>query len=907
MSSASATVGVGPTSSSKHVASIHAQFRNPSAGKRTSSASERRLPLHPSSPPSAHSNRCRSASSSGITGSNARTAGTSRGDAGKPSRAASANAARHGGGNPTTAHAGHDVAYLYQQLQDALQQVTRVEAERQQRRVQCRRQLRAYCNDNATLRNIIQAGEIRRRDAAIAVTDGASANAGRAHSIGTRKGSASVTEAELEVVEQRIHLARRRHNRLAHELRVNNAALKKEEEAQAMVAEEADAPLDPASLLMGANRPVYLRMMRLEHGLNEVLRKQSTVGVVSKNYCYHLRALSEEAEQYDVQHRMLESELNDRHRDHLQLLELYDTARAAYSSTVDARTALQESSEKMRHAKEKALQQKRKEVEKELAGTQLQERRVVDLQQQLEEEAQLLEAAENTKSELEKQRWNVRNALTLLQTTSSARNSTDGGAGQAASSTADERITAFETAFRDMMRAANVDTMDKLVEFYETEMEQQCKLQDDLDNLRATRAALQQDTQQLRERLKQTVHCVGAGTCFGVAGSAATSPSLREKWKGASAASPLMEREMEVFLKEEKEALAAQVSENEQNHLLLREVAERMNQLAALVAEYRPDVRLPAIRISPALSKRSSTLPLHAAVLVQKLLALASDATSRNSLKEATAALSVIPNAGVKSSGSDNSRRDGAVPVISSSQLVIPANNRRVPLANERGRRGCGSGDGASFGGGRGHISADVAGISSSAARALLNASEHPAVCLSDSRDTWGGAGGMPGGGALKVNPRRRSSVNTGVGFFEGQDEDDSEDAQLATVAAFHPSSGRVLDFDLDSSDDSDGYRMSNSLSDHMRHGDLTEGGGAATEGGEGGAKEALFLPRGRRSLVKASVGGRSVGSAHGPASGAATVADDDQEDPLCRDEVKKMSEIIQERRRRDAEAEARR
>jgi hypothetical protein len=867
-----------------------------------------------------------------VTDHNNNLANVGSGNVRRLSRAFSANAAaRHVDSSPLATRAGHDVAYLYQQLQDALQQQTRIEGERQRQLGQYRRQLRALCDDNAMLRSIIQAGETRRRDAAKAVADssggGLSSAAGslRAHSSGTHTGPASVTEAELEVVEQRIHLARQRHNRLVHDIHVNRVALEQEEQARAMIAEEAKAPLDPASLLMGANRPVYLRMMRLEHLLNEVLQKQSMIGIVLKNYRYHLKTLREEATQYEMHQRMLENEYADRHRDHLQLLELHDTARGAYADAVDALAALQQSAEKMRLAKEKALQQKRKEVERELAATQLQERRAVDLQQQLEEETQLLEAAENTKAQLEKQRLNSRTALTLLKATSTSRdggganpaatsNATAAGPdGQMPSSTTDERIAAFEAAFRDMMKVAKADTLDHLVEIYQAEMEQQCKLQDDLDDLRKARATLQHETQALRERLKQTKSCVGAGTRFGGTEVAATADA-----KGAAvAASPLLEREMETFLREEGEALAAQITENEQNQSLLMEVAERMNRLSALVAEYRADVRLPAIRLSPALSKRSSTLPLHSAVLAQKLLALASDAAPRDALTNAAAAAtgstSTLPHV------SDNT---GALAVVSSTQIVIPANNRRVPLAHERsgrlgGHGGVGGGGAArgidgGGGGGRPRYSADVVGISSSAARALLNASEKPAASLGASPDGVGGD--------FMMRRRRRSSASAGAGFIEGQDDDD-DDTQLARVAALPPPGGRVLDFDLESSVDSDGQSISGSTSDRADR--VNEGGidcdghptttaAAAFTGPEGEEGDASAVPRRRRrSSVKAVLASRSGGNTRGAnainttGAGAAGGAEEDQEDPLRRDEVKKMSEMMQERRRRDAEEAA--
>lgn len=904
-----AAVGVAPTGSiSQHVASKQAGLRAQSANTRASSAKARRSPQ----PTSSHPPQRRSTAEGGSGGAPplapaAVTSSNAHGNARRRPRAASAHPTRHVDSNPVHPHAGQDVAYLYQQLQDALRQQSRVEEERQRRLMQYRRRLRSYCDENATLRNIIHAGEGRRRDAAVAVAEsmsgGGTAGPLRAHGGGHRRGPASVTEAEMEVVEQRTHLARQRHNRLSHDVRVNKAALAKEEEAQATLTAEAGAPLDPASLLMGANRPIYLRMVRLEHLLNEVLQRQSTVGVVLKNYGYHLKTLRDEATQYDVQQRLLESEYAERHRDHLQLLGLYDTARAAYDDAVNTRAALQQSGAKMRAAKEKALQQKRRDVEKELAATQLQERRAVDLQQQLEEETQLLEAAENTKAQLEKQRLNSRTALTLLKAASAPREATDdSGRG------ADERLSAFEVAFRDMLHVANAGTLDELVATYRAEMAQQCKLQDDLDELRDTRTSLQQETHMLRERVQQTKYCVGAGTRFGAAaapgasGKGVGSSGDSGGWRTTTAASPLMAREMETFLREEKETLAAQISENERNQSLLIDVAERMNRLAALVAEYRPDVRLPAIRLSPALSKRSSTLPLHSAVLAQKLLALASDAAA------APHAALTTSGGAAASAAAQSSRDTGAIPVVSSTQLVIPANNRRVPLAHERGgENGRTRGGGNAGGGGGRHavLSADVAGISSHAARALLHAGDQTTSSPHASPD---GAGGPH-----RVQRRRRSSATAGAGFIEGQD--DGDDAQLATVAAVPPAGGRVLDFDVDSSVSSDGRVASDASSQPFAGtGDAVDDAETSTVSPtNAGAR------RRRRSSAKNGAGGRNGGGAGASstnlnarggaantAAGGAASAEDDQEDPLRREEVKKMSEAILERRRRDAQEAAR-
>ncbi|KAG5485015.1 hypothetical protein LSCM1_07095 [Leishmania martiniquensis] len=776
-----------------------------------------------------------------------------------------------------------EVAYLCQQLQSALQQQARLEVQCQQQVVQYRRRLRTLCDDNATLRNIIQAGESRRRDLDVATAAGLVARAeGRAHANGAPNGPATVTEAELEVLSQRINLAHQRHNRVLHEVKVNQAALDAEAEAQESLAVQAQMTLDPASLLMGANRPVYLRMRRLEQLMDTALCKQRVVGVILANYRHHLGILRTEAAHYDAQQTLLDKEYAARHQDHLQLLRLYDTARAAYATAVEDLRAVQKNASRMRKAKEKALQQRRQEVDQDLVAVQRQERRTVDLQQHLEEETQLLEAAENTKAQLERQRINSRTALTLLQAASASReggtglsdtNDDGGDAGQPLPDT-DERVAAYEVAFRDMMRMAKVGTLDALVSAYEEEVKQQCRLRNELKDGREAQATLQQQVQQLRERAQQTKYCVGASTRLATGRTASTAIG--------TASSPLMERELQTFVREEKESLAAHVSSNEANQSLLVEVAERVNQLAALVGNYRTDVQVPTIRPTPALAKRSSTLPLHVSVLAQKLLALAADTVEAVNLASSPAKDAVHGGRVHRHSG-----RSSSVAVVSSAQLLIPAHNRRVSLAHEGANGGVG---GRGPGGRRGRTAADVAGISSAAARALLY--RH---------------GNAPGGAlsALPNQRRRRSSAAAGAGFIEG--EEDEDDVPLVAVAALPPPGGRVLDFDESSTSTSE---LHSSSVDASNVGSSACGGGDGAGGDNGSSNHGAAAGRGRRRLLRKQLRHTATAGVAGARQAnlqARTRAiEDDQEDPLRREEVKRMSELIRARQKFETAKDAR-
>ncbi|KAI5686025.1 hypothetical protein MNV84_01354 [Leishmania braziliensis] len=790
-----------------------------------------------------------------------------------------------GGGRPRPASTAvlqqstlREVPYLYQQLSDALQQQSHLEEQRQKQIVQYRRQLRMLCDDNATLRNIIQAGERRRRDAEVAAAAGLVALTGtRTQTSGMGNGPATVTEAEVEVLLQRTNLARRRRNKVLHEINVNEAALDIEAKAQESLAEQAQMRLDPATLLTGANRSVYLRMMRLEQLIDKILCKQRIASVILANYRHHLATLSTEATQYNAQQTLLEREYADRHRDHLKLLQLHDTARAAYATAVEALHVVQKNASRMRKAKEKALQETRREVDKGIALTQQQERRAVDLQQQLEEEAQMLDAEENTKEQLERQRMNPRTALSLLRascvsreggTELPERNSNRGGAGQSSPGT-DERVAAYEVTFRDMMRVAKVDTLDALIKVYQAEIDQQYRLQDELNCMREAQAALQQEVHQLRERAKQTKYTVGAATGLAAKGTA----------------SPLMERELQLFVQEENESLITHVGANRGHQALLMEVVERVNRLAELVANYRTDVPVPSIQRTPALAKRSSTLPLHVAVLAQKLLALAADTAGATDIGPSSTASASVKDAG--HGGGVVNRYDGSssgIAVVSSTHLVIPANNRRVSLAHEGVGGGAG---GRGPGGRRGRTAADVAGISSTAARALL----YPY-----GRAPGGSEDGAPR--TLANQRRRRSSAAAGAGFIEGQE--DKDDVSLATVAALPPPGGRVLDFDGTSTDTSELHSSSINDSD--------ADGRWCSAGGDGGSpNRAAAAARSRRRSSKQPRHINMAGVHHANLQTRVRAVEDDHEDPLRREEVKHMSELIRARKKLEAKKDARR
>ncbi|KAG5510329.1 hypothetical protein JKF63_07657 [Porcisia hertigi] len=774
-----------------------------------------------------------------------------------------------GGGRPRPASAAlsaqrtsRDVSFLSQQIHEALQQHSRLEEERQKQLVQYRRHLRTLCDENATLRNIIHAGESRRRDVLAAEASGlVTTNGGCAHPSSMGRGPATVTEAEMEILSQRIHLARQRHNRALHDICATEAALSAEVKAQESLMEQSEATLDPMKSLMGANRSVYLRIMRLEQLMNNLLTKQRTAGVLLSNYRHHLSTLQREATQYDVQQKLLDKEYANRHRDHLQLIQLYDKARAAYATATGDLQALRTSASRMQKLKEKALRHKRREVERELVAAQHQERRVVDLQQQLEEETQSLEAAENRKAQLEWQRINSNAPLTRRR---SFMASPEGSAGPSeeednngmSTTGADERAAAYEVAFRDMMRFAKVSTLDDLVKAYQAEIDQQNRLQHELDHVRETQAALQQEVQQLREWEKQTKYCVGAGTRLLAEGPA---PVV-----AGTTSSHLMERELQTFVRETTTSLVAHVGANEASQSILRGVAERVNRLAELVAHYRSDVQVAPIQFTPDLTKRSSTLPLHIAVLAQKLLALAVDTAGAADLRPFPTTAPVTAS------------NDPVAAVISSTQqLVIPANNRRVSSTHD------------SAGGRRGRAAADVAGISSTTARALLYS--HGAA-----------HGGRESHAPSSTQGRRKSFSAAGAGFIEGQERE--EDVSLVTVVGKPSPGGRVLDFDDASTDTSEAY------SSPADGGDAGGNGGEVTGDSETHSKTAastrgggrLSLPRSR--LAKAA--GSGALQAH--AQARAKEMEDDQEDPLRREEVKRMSAQIRDRQKLKAAKNAR-
>lgn len=729
-------------------------------------------------------------------------------------------------------------AFLYQQLQDLLHQQSQLERERQESLISCRRELRAIYDENASLRTIISEGESRRR-----------------HNQHTGRPGvpATVTLSELESLTARINIARKKTNRLMYDMKLTERDLALELGTSSELKKELETPLDPAALLLGSNRPLYVRMMRLERRLNDVLCRQGNVAVVLRNYRFHEAALRREANQYDVREGYIELECQDRHRDHLQMLSLYDGARAAYFKAVEKRDATRHLNARLRTAKEKALQQKQQSVNAALAQTQREELRCVALQQRWDEEMQLLEAAETTQARLYQLHVNARSPMALLRVAGESRVSDTtvsfgGIAGASTGDDVDEKVAAYKSAFEGMMRGWGVSTLDALVEEYQKEMDAQAALHQELDYMREAEAALMEEVRQLRKDVEESQYCVGVPR---ITNSTVAEVEVSEPLAALHqiTVSEHLEREINAFLDEAKVELTTSADTASANSQLLVDVATQLQRLSDLVADYRQDIRLPPIDTKTAASAgRSSTLPLHAAVLAQKLLSLADDTTRRGGEETAVA----------------DGEETASIPVPTSAQLVVPANNRRVHPRHERHHR---------FTAGQG----DVATMSSSAARVLLLRQQRAAV-------------------QQQRNQTPSSFLPTGIEHLNDKGRED--DAALDRFASLNPAEMAELSNPsllLSTSDDSHLVESASMVIGDTR----AAGGGDAAPSLSMTMKRGsiAFPPPAGPSPAAAKRGGRSSQTR---ATNAAAV-DYDMDEPLGRKEVKHISMMIQERRHRNS------
>lgn len=526
------------------------------------------------------------------------------------------------GGTAVAAAKSNETAYLQQKLRDVLDRQVATDEQHQQNMIATRHLLRRMYDENAGLRNIIAAAEFRKRNQGV---------------VSSPDDPASVTDAEVKILSNRIHLARRAYNRLQHQLNVERGVVqsetRKEREARQIIAASAGV-LDHAALetALTGNNTIALRIQKIERQLNEVLAKQRVVAMITAGYRQHIHDLEEEQSEYDNHIKSLEKQYVDRHKDHLHLITLFQNAEYDYEKMVAQRTAFTQHVKKQRRLKEKLLVDRRSEVQQALLDTERRNRTLANLQIKAEEESQLLEDTEGLYQELLERVARQRDVDSLLASggmSAEAVSSPHHRGSAAGDAENEEKLSAYHLAIQELLKETKAEGRHQLLPIFRAEIEQYEQLRDQVEQKRQRQERLRDEVKRLRQKYEDAR--VSASTACG------------------SHTSVVLEEELRTFLKETEKELQETVAEEESRRLKLRDLAMQGNRVAHLLSAYRPEVVIRPMR------ETDPHLPIHFTALTQKLLSLADEAT------RGAGAGGLAPPA-------------AAVPVL------LPENNVRVPI-----------------------------------------------------------------------------------------------------------------------------------------------------------------------------------------------------------------------------------
>lgn len=652
---------------------------------------------------------------------------------GRQQRPASTTSLRPGGSGAGGGGAVHksphkvtETEFIQNQLREILREHAAEEEKHRVSLVEYRLAVRNSYNENAVVRNIIAAAETRLRHA------------------GTTTATVSVTEAEMEYLQLRINLAKRRMNRMTYDIRrlTDETSTDNADERRAEITR--NTSVASAAALSGAHHTTFLRLQKLERSLDNILVTQGTVRAILTGYEAQADVLREEKRRYDNCMSHVEKEYQDRHRDHMQLAVLYQNAAKAYDLVASERASFLRNTERIRRAKERALAAKTAEVNQSLRETQRQEQKIADLQQQLDDEDQLMESEESLLAQLECRRLASRNVLAVLGGGSSsdpaALQSSQNVAALAhgvASAKDGEQFAAYQMAFQSMMKTAGVTQLQDLVTVFESEYQRQ-------NDMKRRVAAARADEERLRVELKQLqASCNANRYC--------TQPGVPQQ----PFTSKLLTEEMQTFIGEERTLLQETVSANAAKEFLLADAVGRVNSIIEKTAAYRPDVDIPVT-----LNAHHPAFPLRVVALTQKLLALADDATRR-----------------VK--GSESPGVLASVPVVRDTPMVIPQNNVRVPLRRKKQVAG---GASATLR----MLSTIPSAMTPNATAGLPNEKQqHPLVHSAESVDqSWGSLHDMLVSAAREKEGTANSDASSES--FEGVDEGGTDGGRLGARQAGH-------------------------------------------------------------------------------------------------------------------------
>ncbi|KEG06575.1 hypothetical protein DQ04_13271000 [Trypanosoma grayi] len=469
-----------------------------------------------------------------------------------------------------------EVSFYTQRLSEMGAQHAKLEREYQQRLAANRRAIRQLHDENTHLRTI-------------------------------RASAGDVTETEMEQLEQRKFLAVRRLNRLTHQLEKVQRNIGDAEATQRL---NEDSVFTPPREAVAGSRSVALRIQKLEKRLDKMLAEQQCIATVKGGYAEILQQLQEEGINREARVLALQRDVDARHQEYARLVQMYNNATADYQRVEEELRNFTDSFHQVRRMKDKALTERREHVERALRETRRLEQLEVELRQEMEDEQQRIEEAETEQQTLRQRRQRSLSALERLLVTQPKQEEQEDGCALSFGGTPEdeERVRAYEEAFRNMMHATGASTLDELVTKYELEYATRLQLQEQERGEQQHLDALREEVRRLKEEVERHTYC-GAGP---------------------TPASACLREELVTCIDDASRQREDAVEKSAALQQVLAEVMRRVDVLADSVAGYRMDVRVPPTE--------PENLVTHLQLLEQKIMSLADEAVSRGGP-------SVAPNA----------------------------------------------------------------------------------------------------------------------------------------------------------------------------------------------------------------------------------------------------------------------
>ncbi|PBJ77959.1 hypothetical protein BCY84_05366 [Trypanosoma cruzi cruzi] len=464
-----------------------------------------------------------------------------------------------------------EVESYTERLRELATQQARLEREFQQRSTANRRAIRKMHDENTHLRTI-------------------------------RAGTSDVTAVELEQLEQCKFIELRRLNRLTHQLEKLEEKFRENEMARRLKEEADKTP--PLEAVTG-NRSVVLRIQKLEKQLDKMLTEQQCVRSIRSMYEKVLEELREEWAGRESSVAVLEHDIESRRREYAKLVLMYKNSTTDHQIAKETLQKFKDKFEEGRRMKDKALGDRRLRVERALKETHYLEVQEVKLQNDIETEHQRIEEAETLHKERIRRRQRSVSAMeriSMVQQESQQQGDGSDDRLQTIGGTPEdeERVRAYEESLRKMMRATESSTIDELMTKFELEYAARLQLQDQVREEKAKLERLSAVVRRLREETRHAKLC-------GVGRPPVTS-GLRDE---------VVKCIEEATVKREE---AVQGTAELQQ--LLAELTRRVDVLADIVANYRPEVSVPLTTVENYITNMR--------IVMKKIFSLADEAISRD-------------------------------------------------------------------------------------------------------------------------------------------------------------------------------------------------------------------------------------------------------------------------------------